>query len=47
MLDVLVGSGASADPRQKFRKRLREGKLDDRKIGVAVQESAAANLPDL
>ena len=45
VLDVLVGSGASADTRQKFRQRLREGALDDREIEIAVQESAAANLP--
>src|SRR6516225_2732165 len=45
VLDALVGSGASADTRQKFRKMLREGALDDREIEVAVQESAAANLP--
>src|SRR5947207_12348077 len=45
VLDALVGSGASADTRQKFRKRLREGTLDEREIEVAVQESAAANLP--
>src|SRR5438552_1811223 len=45
VLDALVGSGASADTRQKFRKRLREGELDDREIEVAVQESATANLP--
>ncbi|HWY24139.1 MAG TPA: AAA family ATPase, partial [Nevskia sp.] len=45
VLEALVGSGASADTRQKFRKMLREGALDDREIEVAVQESAAANLP--
>src|ERR1700751_537105 len=45
VLDALVGSGASADTRQKFRKMLRERALDDREIEVAVQESAAANLP--
>src|SRR6478735_7964182 len=45
VLDALVGSGASADTRQKFRKMLREGALDDREIEVAVQESAAASLP--
>src|SRR5271167_4048611 len=45
VLDALVGAGASADTRQKFRKRLREGELDDREIEIAVQESAAANLP--
>src|SRR5438128_712969 len=45
VLDALVGSSASADTRQKFRKRLREGELDDREIEIAVQESAAASLP--
>ena len=45
VLDALVGSGASADTRQKFRKMLREGALDDREIEVAVQESASASLP--
>src|SRR6201987_5892628 len=44
-VDALFGPGASADTRQKFRKMLREGGLDDREIEVAVQESAAANLP--
>src|SRR6202048_847826 len=45
VLDALVGNNASADTRQKFRKMLREGSLDDREIEVAVQESAAAKLP--
>jgi ATP-dependent HslUV protease ATP-binding subunit HslU len=45
VLDALVGSGASAETRQKFRQRLREGSFDDREIEIAVQESAAANLP--
>src|SRR5271154_2701858 len=45
VLEALVGSGASADTRQKFRQRLREGAFDDREIEIAVQESAAANLP--
>jgi ATP-dependent HslUV protease ATP-binding subunit HslU len=45
VLDGLVGANASADTRQKFRKMLREGTLDDREIEIAVQENAAANLP--
>jgi ATP-dependent HslUV protease ATP-binding subunit HslU len=45
VLEALVGSTASADTRQKFRKQLREGVLDEREIEIAVQESAAANLP--
>src|SRR5438477_169594 len=43
--EALVGSGASADTRQKFRKMLREGALNDREVEVAVQENAAASLP--
>src|SRR6201981_637583 len=45
VLDALVGSNASADTRQRFRKQLREGVLDNRQIEIAVQENAAANLP--
>ena len=45
VLDALVGTNASADTRQKFRKMLREGALDDREIEITVQESAAASLP--
>jgi ATP-dependent HslUV protease ATP-binding subunit HslU len=45
VLDALVGTGAGADTRQKFRKMLREGRLDDREIEVPVQENAAASLP--
>src|SRR5260221_5578322 len=42
VLDALVGNTASADTRQKFRKILREGALDDREIEVAVQENVGA-----
>jgi ATP-dependent HslUV protease ATP-binding subunit HslU len=45
VLEALVGANASADTRQKFRRLLREGALDDREVEIAVQESAAANLP--
>src|SRR5919199_940303 len=45
VLDALVGSGASADTRQKFRRMLRSGELGDREIEIQVQESVAANLP--
>src|SRR5438067_5739754 len=45
VLDALVGTNAGPDTRQKFRKMLREGTLDDREIEVTVQESAAASLP--
>ena len=45
VLDALVGTNASTDTRQKFRKMLREGTLDDREIEVSVQESAAPQMP--
>jgi ATP-dependent HslUV protease ATP-binding subunit HslU len=45
VLDALVGSNASPDTRQKFRKQLREGTLDEREVEIAVQESAVSNLP--
>jgi len=45
VLDALVGQNAAADTRQKFRKMLREGQLDDREIEIQVQENAAASLP--
>jgi ATP-dependent HslUV protease ATP-binding subunit HslU len=45
VLDALVGANASADTRQKFRKMLREGELDDKEIEVEVTESGGAGLP--
>jgi ATP-dependent HslUV protease ATP-binding subunit HslU len=45
VLDALVGNHASAETRQKFRKMLREGALDDREIEINVTENAAASLP--
>ncbi len=47
VLDALVGDQASADTRQKFRKKLREGELSDREIEVQVQESVASSLPTM
>jgi ATP-dependent HslUV protease ATP-binding subunit HslU len=45
VLDALVGQNAGADTRQKFRKMLREGQLDDKEIEVQVQDSGGMNLP--
>jgi ATP-dependent HslUV protease ATP-binding subunit HslU len=45
VLDALVGQNASAETRQKFRKMLREGQLDDREIEIQVQDTAGMNLP--
>jgi ATP-dependent HslUV protease ATP-binding subunit HslU len=45
VLDALVGSNASEDTRQKFRKLLREGALGDKEIEIEVQDTGAGNLP--
>ncbi len=44
VLDALVGAQASAETRQKFRKMLREGQLDDKEIEIQVQD-ASGGLP--
>jgi len=46
VLDALVGEGASADTRQKFRTMLRQGELDDREIEIDVQD-AGSGMPTL
>ena len=46
VLDALVGEGASADTRQKFRNMLRQGELDDREIEIDVQD-AGSGMPTL
>jgi ATP-dependent HslUV protease ATP-binding subunit HslU len=38
VLDALVGDAASAETRQKFRKMLREGQLDEREIELQLQD---------
>lgn len=40
VLDALVGDSASAETRQKFRKMLREGTLNDREIEVQVADNS-------
>ena len=40
VLEALVGAGASADTKQKFRKMLREGQLADREIELQVADNA-------
>lgn len=47
VLDALVGETASADTRQKFRKMLREGQLDDKEIEVDVVENQSASMPSI
>ena len=45
VLDALVGTSASKDTRDSFRRKLRDGQLADRVIELDVQESGAAGMP--
>jgi len=45
VLDALVGTSASKDTRDSFRRKLREGQLSDRVVELDVQESGAAGMP--
>ena len=45
VLDALVGDTATPETRQKFRKMLREGQINDREIEIQVQEPVAASMP--
>ncbi len=47
VLDALVGENAGAETRQKFRKMLREGELNDREIEIQVQDQAGASMPTI
>jgi ATP-dependent HslUV protease ATP-binding subunit HslU len=47
VLDALVGQNATPETRQKFRKMLREGSLDDREIEIQVQEAGGFQLPTI
>ncbi len=38
LLDVLVGEGASRDTREKFRRMLRAGELDDKEVEIEVAD---------
>jgi len=45
VIDALVGENAGEDTRQKFRKMLREGSLNDKEIEIQVQESSNSSMP--
>jgi len=47
VLDALVGTNASADTRQKFRTRLRQGELDDKEVEIEVQDAGGMQLPTM
>lgn len=45
VLNALVGESSSADTRQKFRKMLREGQLDEKEIEIDVVENNSGGMP--
>ncbi len=45
VLDALVGETASESTRQTFRKKLREGELDDKEIEIQVRDTGAGGMP--
>ena len=47
LLEALVGANAGEETRQKFRQMLREGKLDDREIEIALLETSNASMPTI
>jgi ATP-dependent HslUV protease ATP-binding subunit HslU len=47
ILDTLVGEKASEETRQSFRKRFREGELDDREIELEVRDQGNVQMPTI
>ncbi len=47
LIDTLVGENASGDTRQKFRKMLREGALDDKEVDIEVTDKAGSQMPTM
>ena len=45
VLDALVGPAASPETRQKFRKMLREGLLNDKEIEIEISDNANSGFP--
>ncbi|MCR4281584.1 MAG: ATP-dependent protease ATPase subunit HslU, partial [Bauldia sp.] len=45
VLTALVGPAASPATRESFRKRLREGELDDKEIEIEVRDTAPGGMP--
>ncbi len=47
LLDALVGENAQAETRNKFRRMLRAGDLDDRDVEVHVADQGGAHMPTM
>jgi len=46
VVDALVGSTATPETKQKFRKMLREGQLADKEIEIQVEDTAGMQMPN-
>ena len=47
VLDALVGSSAGSETREKFRRMLRDGSLDDREIDLELLDTGGFSLPTM
>ncbi|MFT9399374.1 ATP-dependent protease ATPase subunit HslU [Acetobacter sp.] len=47
LIDALVGQGASADTRSKFRTMLRSGQLEDKEVDIQVVEAAPSGAGEM
>lgn len=47
VLEALVGENAGEDTKQKFRKMLREGELDDREIELELTDTSGSGMPTI
>ena len=47
VIDALVGKTAAQDTREKFRKMLRDGTLDEREIELELEDSGGLSLPTM
>ncbi len=45
VIEALVGENAGEETRQRFRKMLREGELDDREVELDLSDNSGASLP--
>jgi ATP-dependent HslUV protease ATP-binding subunit HslU len=45
ILDALVGTSATPSTRESFRKKLREGELNDREVEIEVSAASAGGMP--
>lgn len=45
IIDTLVGEHASEDTKQKFRKKYREGELNDKEIEIEVEDTGSSSMP--